>query len=72
MDTNVRDITAKHAIARGIKEAASLVGVSASFVRKEISLGHLKETRLGRRVLIKDSDLVAWLNRNDNPKQEAA
>ena len=60
-------------IARGIRETAEIVGLSASFIRKAIDAGELRRTRLGRRVLIKDSDLVEWLNRNDDPgAQEAA
>ena len=64
---NVGKVT-ERPLARGIREAAELVGVSPSFVRKAIDAGELRRTRLGRRVLIKDADLVAWLNRNDEPK----
>lgn len=49
-------------VARGIRQTAEVVGLSPSFIRKEIEAGHLKPTRLGRRVLIKDSDLLAWIN----------
>lgn len=59
-------------IARGIRETAQVVGVSAGFIRKAIDAGELKPTRKGRRVLVKDADLVEWLNRNDDPRLEAA
>jgi excisionase family DNA binding protein len=60
--------SAERPLARGIKQAAELVGVSPSYIRKAIASGELRRTRLGRRVLIKDSDLVEWLNRSDEPK----
>jgi excisionase family DNA binding protein len=73
MSTSLRDAeTAKRPIARGIRETAEILGVSPSFVRKEIEAGNLRRTRLGRRVLVKDADLLEWLNRNDDPRTEAA
>lgn len=68
MSANVKDTERR--IAHGIREAAEIVGVSPSFIRKQISAGVLRRTRLGRRVLIKDADLVEWLNRDDNPKAD--
>ena len=49
-------------IARGIRETAQLVGVSPSFIRKAIDAGDLRSTRIGRRVLVKDVDLHAWID----------
>ncbi len=57
-------------MAHGIKEVAQLVGVSPAFVRKEISAGNLRRTKLGRRTLIKNDDLLAWINHDDDPRQE--
>ena len=57
-----------HPIARGIREAAQAVGVSPNFVRKAIDAGELKRYRLGRRVLVKESDLLDWLNRGEEQR----
>jgi excisionase family DNA binding protein len=70
MSANLKD--AERPVARGIRETAAIVGMSPGFIRKAIDAGDLKRVRLGRRVLIKDSDLLEWLNRNDDPKTEAA
>jgi excisionase family DNA binding protein len=50
-------------IARGIRETAQVVGLSPSFIRKAIDAGDLRSTRIGRRVLVKDVDLRAWIER---------
>ncbi len=71
MSTQLRDVSAER-LAYGIKDAALNVGVSPSFIRKEIEAGHLRPTRLGRRVLIKHADLIEWVNRNDDPSQSEA
>jgi excisionase family DNA binding protein len=47
-----------------IEEAAQSTGVSKGYLRKIIAAGELKTTRAGRRVLIRDSDLRAWLDQN--------
>lgn len=49
-------------IARGIRETAQVVGLSPSFIRKAIDAGDLRSTRIGRRVLVKDVDLQAWID----------
>ncbi len=64
MSANLRAEMAERPIARGIRKSAEVADVSPSFIRKEISAGELKCVRVGRRVLIKDSDLLEWLNRN--------
>jgi len=51
-------------LAWAIDEAAQSTGVSKGYLRKIIAAGELKTTRAGRRVLIRDSDLREWLNRN--------
>ena len=49
-------------IARGVRETAQIVGLSPSYIRKAIGSGDLRSTRIGRRVLVKDVDLQAWIN----------
>jgi excisionase family DNA binding protein len=51
-------------LAWAIEEAAQSTGVSKAYLRKIIAAGELKTTRAGRRVLIRDSDLREWLDRN--------
>ena len=70
MSANLKEpeTSAERPIARGIRETAEVVGVSPGFIRKAIDAGELRRTRLGRRVLIKDADLVEWLNRSEDPK----
>jgi excisionase family DNA binding protein len=50
-------------LAWDIQEAASATGLSKAYFRKIIAAGELKTTRAGR-VLIRDCDLKAWLDRN--------
>ena len=60
-------------IARGIRETAQIVGLSPSFIRKAIDAGALRSTRIGRRVLVKDVDLQAWINTQpDSPSEQEA
>lgn len=51
-------------LAWAIEEAAESTGLSKAYFRKIIAAGELKTTRAGRRVLIRDSDLNAWLDSN--------
>ncbi len=44
-----------------VTEAADLLGVSAWLVRQQVSRGLLPSVRLGRRVLIPRTRLLAWL-----------
>jgi excisionase family DNA binding protein len=71
-NTKVTEKRVERPIARGIKQAADILGVSPSFIRKAIDAGELRRTRLGRRVLIKESDLIDWLNRNSDPRESEA
>lgn len=59
-------------LARGIRETAEIVGVSASFIRKVINSGELRVTRLGRRVLIRDSDLLEWLDAGQGDQRQSS
>ena len=45
-----------------ISEAAQAIGLSESLLRLEISLGKLLATKIGKRLLIRDSDLRAYLD----------
>lgn len=51
-------------LAWAIDEAAQSTGVSKAYLRKIIAAGELRTTRAGRRVLIRDCDLRAWLDQN--------
>lgn len=47
-------------IAWSLAEAAQAVGIGQSTLRREVSLGRLKATRLGRRIVIEDAQLRAY------------
>lgn len=51
-------------LAWAIEEAAESTGLSPAYFRKIIAAGELRTTRAGRRVLIRDCDLRAWLDQN--------
>lgn len=51
-------------LAWAIDEAAASTGLSKGYFRKIIAAGEIQTTRAGRRVLIRDSDLREWLDRN--------
>jgi len=51
-------------LAWALDEAAESTGLSKAYFRKIIAAGEIRTTRAGRRVLILDSDLRAWLDRN--------
>ncbi len=44
-----------------VGETATLIGVSAAFVRLELARGNLKATRLGRRIVIMRAELERYL-----------
>jgi len=62
MTKNASERPEQQPIARGVKQSAKTTNLSESFIRKAIAKGELKATRVHRRVLIKDSDLRAWLD----------
>ena len=62
--------TPERPLARGIRETAQIVGLSPSYIRKAIGSGDLRSTRIGRRVLVKDVDLQAWINCPSNSPSE--
>jgi excisionase family DNA binding protein len=54
-----------------IPDAARRAGLSSSNVRLRIQSGELKARQMGRRVLILDADLRAWLEALPSAKKEA-
>jgi excisionase family DNA binding protein len=48
-------------LAHSISEVTKLTGVGRSFLYEEISAGRLVARKAGRRTLIFDADLNAWL-----------
>lgn len=50
-------------LAVNVQEAAHLISVPQSTIWREISVGHLRSFKLGRRRLIAVSDLEAYVNR---------
>ena len=47
-------------IAWSLADAAQAVGIGQSTLRRDVSLGRLRATRLGRRIVIDDSVLRAY------------
>jgi excisionase family DNA binding protein len=47
--------------AHSVKEAAAQFGASVPFVRKKIREGELRAKKVGRKVIILDSDLQTYL-----------
>jgi len=50
-----------NALAVSIEEAARLAGVGRGYLYQQISSGHLRARKAGRRTLIVLVDLAAWL-----------
>jgi excisionase family DNA binding protein len=50
-----------HRLAYSISEVADITGVGRSILYQEIGEGRLRARKLGRRSLIFDDDLKAWL-----------
>ena len=51
------------------REIAERLGISISFVRKEIASGHLRYARLGRRVVILNEHLDEYLRNGCRPRE---
>jgi excisionase family DNA binding protein len=49
-------------VARTIQETAAALGVSEKFIRNKVKAGELRHARIGTRILIRDTDLQAWLD----------
>jgi excisionase family DNA binding protein len=48
-------------LAYSISDVTKLTGVGRSFIYEQIKAGHLSIRKAGRRTLIFDADLKAWL-----------
>lgn len=57
----IESVTSRRKLALGLRDAAESVGVSVPFLRLEISRGRLKPARLGRRIVIPESELKRYL-----------
>jgi excisionase family DNA binding protein len=64
-------------MAWGLAEISEFTGLSLGFLRNEVRAGRLPVRRFGRRVLVKDEDLRAYLDLGSDsgnsakPKTEA-
>jgi excisionase family DNA binding protein len=52
-------------------EAATLIGVSAAFLRLELARGNLSATRLGRRIVLTRVELDRYLGSRQSPSSTA-
>ena len=51
-------------LAWSLAEAATSLGLSLGFLRKQVRAGSLRSRKIGRRLLILDEDLRAWLGQD--------
>jgi excisionase family DNA binding protein len=52
-------------LAYSIKELAKLTGVCERKIHYEIKIGNLKKSRIGRRILIRASEVDRWLDESE-------
>ena len=57
-------------VAWSVQEVSQATGLSAPFLRREIKRGILSTKRFGRRVLILDSALQAYLNKGSEGNKQ--
>ena len=50
-----------HRLAHSIADVMKIIGIGRSFIYEEIKQGRLRVRKAGRRSLIFDADLKAWL-----------
>jgi len=55
--------SALHRLAWGLGEISESTGLSLAFLRNEVRAGRLPVRKFGRRVLVRDEDLRAYLDR---------
>ncbi len=55
----------------GLAEISESTGLSVAFLRNEVRAGRLPVRRFGRRVLVKDEDLRAYLDRGSDRNGDA-
>ena len=66
---NTESITQQR-LAWSLAEVATSLGLSPGFVRKQLRKGSLPSQKIGRRLLILDEDLRAWLGASSTADQE--
>lgn len=66
METSVTEESRK--LAWSVAEISEATGLSPGFLRNEVRRGKLLTRRFGRRVLVLDQDLQAYLNSGGNRK----
>ncbi len=54
----------KTPLAISVDEVAALVGVEVMTIRREVKRGRLRASKVGRRIVILQSDFIEYLNRN--------
>jgi hypothetical protein len=66
MSIDIKTVEISQRIAWRLKEVSKLTGLSENFLRKEICARKLHTQKLGRCVVILDSDLHNYLRGNKN------
>ncbi len=59
----IENITGRR-LAWSLAEVATALPLSPGFLRKQVKVGALKSRKIGRRLLILDEDLRAWLGQD--------
>jgi len=59
-------------LAWGLSEVSECTGLSVAFLRAEVRAGRLPVRRFGRRVLVIDEDLKAYLSRGSKREANSA
>jgi excisionase family DNA binding protein len=60
-ERNIHSIETSYRLSHSICDVAKITGVGRSLLYQEIKEGRLRIRKLGRRTLIFDADLKAWL-----------
>ena len=58
-------------MAWGLGEISEFTGLSLAFLRNEVRAGRLPVRRFGRRVLVKDEDLKAYLDEGSRREDDS-
>jgi excisionase family DNA binding protein len=58
----IETLTSLPRLAWGLSEVSECTGLSVAFLRAEVRAGRLPVRRFGRRVLVRDEDLKAYLS----------
>ena len=56
-------------IAYRVSEAAETCGIGVTMMREIVARGEIRSFRLGRRILIRKSDLQAWIDEHAEGRQ---